>query len=305
MRSAKDVDTRADIWSLGAMLYEMLTGQPPYMAESIPQLCAALLHDDPVPLRQHRPEIPEGLEQAVLRCLMKDREHRFPSVFELGRALLPYGTPEGRFHVERAERVLGVKDATLNGLPIGTSPSWSHPMSSAPAMSVPITPLAVTPSAVMNAPTPPPPIADPTINSWGQSGLHSTPSRRGPILVVGLLAAVAAAAIGLWVARGQDNSSKPPAAAPSIDAPKADTKTPEPVLAPTPSVSPVAATPPAPSVTAATAPEPVAPSIAAPKSKPGVVSHAPAKKQETPAAVPPPPPPTSKPGGVTDFGGRR
>src|SRR5690348_15202731 len=113
MRSAKDVDTRADIWSLGAMLYEMLTGQPPYMGESIPQLCAALLHDDPIPLRQHRPEVPEGLELAVLRCLMKDRTQRFPTVFELGRALLPFAMPDSRVHVERAERVLGVTDVTL------------------------------------------------------------------------------------------------------------------------------------------------------------------------------------------------
>jgi len=74
------------------------------------------LHDDPIPLRQHRPEVPEGLEQAVLRCLMKDRNNRFPSVFELGRALLPFALADSRIHVERAERVLGVRDATMSGV---------------------------------------------------------------------------------------------------------------------------------------------------------------------------------------------
>ena len=42
----------------------------------------------------------------MLRCLMKDRNQRFPTVFELGRALLPFAQPDSRIHVERAERVM-------------------------------------------------------------------------------------------------------------------------------------------------------------------------------------------------------
>lgn len=306
MRSAKDVDTRADIWSLGAMLYEMLTGQPPYLGESIPQLCAALLHDEPIPLRQHRPEIPEGLEQAVLRCLMKDRNHRFPTVFELGRALLPFAMPDSRIHVERAERVLRVTDATISNLPPMTERnSMAYAQSSMPAVSVPITPLAATPAAVMQP-------AEPTVNSWGQSGMVNAPKRRGPLIAIGVVAALLAAIGGLLAARASsstDEKGPAPAASPSLDA-KAEQK---PAPPPTPpaelaSPPPTAEPPATASEKAGLAPVPPAPpapatAAAALKGKPlGVNKPAPKKADVKPEPAPPPP---AKPGGITDFGGRR
>ncbi|HYP87695.1 MAG TPA: protein kinase, partial [Polyangiaceae bacterium] len=208
MRSAKDVDTRADIWSLGAKLYEMLTGQSPYTGESIPQLCAALLHDDPIPLRQHRAEIPEGLEQVVLRCLQKDRNHRYPTVYDLGRALLPFAAPDSRIHVERAERVLGATDVSMSTLGMMSHRS-ALPMVSSPTPSMPITPFASSPPVVRPA--------DPTVNSWGQSGNVAPPKRRGPLLVgIGALAALIAGGIGLWAARsGAPDTTKGPAPAPA------------------------------------------------------------------------------------------
>jgi len=307
MRSAKDVDTRADIWSLGAMLYEMLTGQPPYTGESIPQLCAALLHDDPIPLRQHRAEIPEGLEQAVLRCLMKDRNHRFPTVFELGRALLPFAGADSRIHVERAERVLGVTDVTMSGMS-GIAPMTergSLPHVSVPAMSVPITPLNVTPSGVMAMQ----PI-DPTVNSWGQSGLMAAPKRRGRLLVIGGVAAVLAAAGGLWAARGATTPDAKPAASSTPDAGVAVAKVAPPVAPGEPGpAAPAGASPtPTPAESAAIAGSPASPAAAAAPVKPKVGSIQPAKptskKPETkkPETVTVP---AAKPGGVTDFGGRR
>jgi eukaryotic-like serine/threonine-protein kinase len=300
MRSAKDVDTRADIWSLGAMLYEMLTGQPPYTGESIPQLCAALLHDDPIPLRQHRPEIPEGLEQAVLRCLMKDRNHRFPTVFELGRALLPFAAPDSRIHVERAERVLGVKDVTMSGMTPMTE-RGSLPHVSTPAVSVPITPLHVTPTGAMQP-------MDPTVNSWGQSGTAAAPKRRGRLIVIGGVAALLAAAGGLWAARS--------ASTPDTELAPAASSSPEPgatLAKVTPPVAPsepalASPTPAAPSESAAAiAAAPASPTTSPPpKAKVGLVqpAKAAAKKPETKKPETTPVPPT-KAGGVTDFGGRR
>jgi len=303
MRSAKDVDTRADIWSLGAMLYEMLTGQPPYTGESIPQLCAALLHDDPIPLRQHRPEIPEGLEQAVLRCLMKDRNQRFASVFELGRALLPYAQADSRIHVERAERVLGVTDVTMSGMTPMTE-RVAMPVASTPAMSVPITPLAMTPAAVMQP-------MEPTVNSWGQSGMVAAPKRRGRLLVIGGVAALLAAGGGLWAARGSSTpEAKPSAPAASSPEPGALAKMTPPVTDPAP-VPPSGVTPTAAESAAAIAGTPAGPGAVAaeltpkpkPAAQPAVGRPAPKKAEPKKAETTPAPPPKS--GGITDFGGRR
>jgi serine/threonine-protein kinase len=302
MRSAKDVDTRADIWSLGAMLYEMLTGQSPYTGESIPQLCAALLHDDPISLRQHRPEIPEGLEQVVLRCLMKDRNQRFPTVYDLGRALLPFATPDSRLHVERAERVLRATDVSLSSMGLMTERS-SLPHVSSPTPSHPITPFASTPPLVLRV--------EPTINSWGQSGTLPAPKRRGPLLIgIGALAAVLAGGIGLWAARSSDSTAGAkapgPAALPPAEVAKSEPKAAPPAV-PLAAVPPVAAAlPPASTEPAPTAVAPVEPlPVMVPKKTSFVAPNKAApKKSETKKPEPATSAPT-KVGGITDFGGRR
>src|SRR5215472_14961915 len=77
MRSTRDVDARADIWSLGAILYALLSGAPPYVGESTADVCAKIIRDPPPPLRAARTDVPEAVERAVIRCLEKAVEQRF------------------------------------------------------------------------------------------------------------------------------------------------------------------------------------------------------------------------------------
>ncbi|HYE99634.1 MAG TPA: protein kinase [Planctomycetota bacterium] len=73
-----DVTPRTDVHALGAILYEILTGRPPFQSRSIPALYAKILHDDPVPPRRLKPAVPPGLEKICLVALEKDPARRYP-----------------------------------------------------------------------------------------------------------------------------------------------------------------------------------------------------------------------------------
>ncbi len=84
---SKRVDERTDIYSLGVTLYEMLSGRPPYQADSAPTLMMMVLNDPLPDLRSLRPHVPEALAAVVYKALAKDQEDRFSSMLEMVEAL--------------------------------------------------------------------------------------------------------------------------------------------------------------------------------------------------------------------------
>jgi eukaryotic-like serine/threonine-protein kinase len=90
LRSAKDVDARADIWSLGVCLFELVTRARPFDADTLAEIAAKVTLDPPAPLPS---TLPRAFSDIVMRCLSKRAERRFSDVGELARALAPFGSP--------------------------------------------------------------------------------------------------------------------------------------------------------------------------------------------------------------------
>ena len=106
LTNAKDVDERADVWSMGIILYELLTNQKPFDGTSMPEIVAKILRNKRTPLTEFG--LPAELDEVLDKCLASDRVDRFSDVGELAAALAPFAAAD--FPVDRILRVRGRRE---------------------------------------------------------------------------------------------------------------------------------------------------------------------------------------------------
>jgi eukaryotic-like serine/threonine-protein kinase len=285
LQSARNVDARTDIWAIGVILYELVTGMVPFNGESLPELCVSILSTPPLAMQILRPDVPPGLEQVILKCLRKDRNDRYANVAELAVALAEYGPKRSRASVVKISRVIQNSGLSASGSVLFPSTFPSSPPDDSPGA--------------------------PTVASWGQTGRGSTGMRsKAWLFGAGAVAVVAIAAGGVvWARRGSAPATAGPAeglAAPMASVAQAPPAPANEVAAPAkeveaPAIAADAAAAPAVAVANVVGVAAV-PAKAAP-TKASAAKTAPSKTEAKAAAkpAPPPPPPAAKAG---SLGGR-
>lgn len=239
LRSARDVDARSDIWSLGVSLYQALTGKRPYVAENFGALILCIVETVPEHPRALRPDVPEALGNALLKCLQRKPADRHQNMYELASALAPFAPH--RCHV-LLDRILA--NCQQNGQRIsapGTPglPGLFEQSSNTPAPTPAPAPRIASADRPSADPLAGPPHSSKTNEPW--TGTHSGKRSNG---VGRWIAIIAAAVIGGGVTaialRGGIDGSSELAATPPAPSQQAIATTPVEVVSAAPSAAPAA-----------------------------------------------------------------
>jgi serine/threonine-protein kinase len=166
MRSSRTVDPRTDIWALGVILYELVTGQAPFLGESITEVAILVANEQPTAPHDLCPEIPPEFESVILRCLAKDPSERYPTVEALVADLEPFASRNS------------------SSVPPGARLSNSGRPAAIEA-----------PAAVAEAAALPPARGIRTHVSWGTTDGSSTAASRGRLRAIVIASAAAASCV--------------------------------------------------------------------------------------------------------------
>lgn len=111
-------DARSDLFSLGIVLYEMITGVRPFTGDSLGDVCAQILTADPVPPSNHNPALPKAFDRIAARCLAKNPDERYQSARDLARAL---------YLVARSSRSVSPRPGRFSwlGRPVHPRDAWA------------------------------------------------------------------------------------------------------------------------------------------------------------------------------------
>jgi serine/threonine protein kinase len=213
-RGEKAIDHRADLYSLGAILYLCLTGQIPFHDDDVLALLEKIRSEAPIPPSKLRPGIPADLESAVLRALAKPRDHRFPDAGSMFDAIFPFVDVGAVSLVPPPVRLLPA--ASIPHLPAPaetTAPTLPLDLASE-EQDQPTTPLHPGPRPVAEAPTQliQPQADEPTLKPLVREPSPVRRSWRGAVLVGVSLTVVVFAALA-WLIWPEPSSPPLPSAA--------------------------------------------------------------------------------------------
>jgi eukaryotic-like serine/threonine-protein kinase len=141
LQSAREVDARTDIWSLGIILFELLTGRVPFNGASLPELAINIANEATPSIRSFQPELRQELDAIVQRCLRKDREERYRDIAELAAALHPFAAVTAGPHIEQASPSANPDDQAISTL-LPTSSVGQQSVGTAPASADALAPLS-------------------------------------------------------------------------------------------------------------------------------------------------------------------